>query len=294
MATRQTSSRRALHQNTARPWEAPEDAIRLVPELPIIPKAPQAAPRTGQRPAYVTPEPPPPPVPDEDSQPRRITSSLRAPEDVKLVEEVLLGEPTVPMGPPRRHALSTELVKETFAQRRYGPARYRLHIEESKSGAGGLPGQQPLMLIARKEPVPSIFCGWVDPAQGEAQLRSYGVVSHRYERRHGEPPPLSEEEYDRFLDRLMDALFDAGFQILHLVSNEEELRPSGWRGRFLRRSFLTGLGVTLLTMGAFALGLNAAHLVPWLVQHVPTWLSLTGSIIEQGISWFEAARHLLA
>src|SRR5690242_11885832 len=119
MATRQTSSRRALHQNTARPWEAQEDAIRLVPELPIIPKAPPASPRTGQRPAYVTPEPPPPPsVPDEDSEPRRITSSLRAPDDV------LLGEPTLPMGPPRRDPLSTELVKETFAQRRYGPARY--------------------------------------------------------------------------------------------------------------------------------------------------------------------------
>jgi hypothetical protein len=219
--------------------------------------------------------------------PRRITSSLRAPEDV------LWGEPTIPMGPPRRGPLSTELVTETFAQRRYGPARYRLHIEEAKSGGGGLAGQQPLMLIARKETLPSIFCGWVDPAQGEAQLRSYSVLVHRYERRHGEPPPLSEEEYDRFLDKLMDTLFDGGFQILHLVSNEEELQPSGWRGRFLRRSFLTGLGVTLLVMGAFALGLNAAHLVPWLVQHVPTWVTLTGSAIEQGISWFLSTRHLL-
>jgi hypothetical protein len=274
MATRQTSSRRALHQNTARPWE-------------FIPKAPQATPRsTGQRPAYVTP-PPPPPVPDEDLVPRRITSSLRAPEDV------LLGEPTVPMGPPRRSPLSTELVKETFAQRRYGPARYRLHIEESKSGGAGIPGQQPLMLIARKEPVPPLLCGWVDPAQGEAQLRSYGVLVHRYQRRHGEPPPLSEDEYDRFLDKLMDTLFDGGFQILHFVSDEEELRPSGWRGRFLRRSFRTGLGVTLLVTGAFALGLNAAHLVPWLFQQFPTWIALTSSGLEQGISWFLSTLHLL-
>lgn len=288
MATRQTSARRALHQNTARPWEAQEDAIRLVPDLPIIPKAPQAVPRTGQRPAYVTPEPPPPlPVPEEDWEPRRITSSLRAPEDV------LWGEPTIPTGPPRRDPLSTELVKETFAQRRYGPARYRVHLEEAKSGGGRLPGQQPLMLIARKEQVPPIFCGWVDPAQGEAQLRSYGVLVHRYERRHGEPPPLSEEEYDRFLDKLMDTLFDAGFQILHLVSDEEELRPSGWRGRFLRRSFRTSVGVTLLVMGAFALGLNAAHLVPRLFQQVPTWIAVTGSLIEQGISWFLSTRHLL-
>jgi hypothetical protein len=205
---------------------------------------------------------------------------------------VLLGEPTIPMGPPRRDPLSTELVKETFAQRRYGPARYKLQIEEAKSG-GGLLGQQPLMLVARKEPVPPIFCGWVDPAQGEAQLRSYGVLVRRYERRHGQPPPLSEEEYDRFLDKLMDTLFDGGFQILHLVSDEEEIRPSGWSGRFLPRSFRTGLGVTVLLIGAFALGLNAAHLLPWLLQQVPTWIALTSSIIEQGISWFLATRHLL-
>ena len=275
MATRQTSSRRALHQNTARPWE-------------FIPKAPPAVPRTGQRPAYVTPEPPLlPPVPDEPLELRRISSSLRAPEDV------LWGEPTIPTGPPRRDPLSTELVKETFAQRRYGPARYKLHIEESRSGGGGLAGQQPLMLVARKEPVPPIFCGWVDPAQGEAQLRSWGVLVRRYERRHGEPPPLSEEEYDRFLDKLMDTLFDSGFQILHLVSDDEELRPSGWKSLFLQRSFRTGLGVALLVMGAFALGLNAAHLVPKLFQQVPTWIALTSSAIEQGFSWFLSTRHLL-
>jgi hypothetical protein len=224
-------------------------------------------------------------VPDEALAFRRITSSLRAPEDV------LLGEPTIPMGPPPRGALSTELVLEIFAQRRYGPARYRLHIEEVKSG--GLAGQQQILLIARKESVPSLLCGWVNPAQGEAQLRSYGVLVNRYQRRHGQPPPLSEEEYDRFLDKLMDTLFDGGFQILHFVSDEEELRPSGWRGRFLRRSFRTGVGVTLLVMGAFALGLNAAHLVPWLLQQVPTWAALASSGIEQGISWLLSTLHLL-
>jgi hypothetical protein len=276
MANRQTSTRRALHQNTARPWEAQEDAIKLVPELPILPKAPQAIPRvpsvnTGQRPGYV---PPPPPVMDASME--LPTSSLRFPEDVQL------REPTVPTEPVRPRTLSTELIKETFAQRRYGPARYRLHIEEAKSTGST---QQPLMLVSRKEPLPPLLCGWVDLAQGEAQVRSYGVLVNRYERRHGEPPPLSEEEYDRFLDKLMDTLFDEGFQILHLVSNEEELRPSGWRGRWLRRSFRSGLGAMLLIVGAFALGLNAARLFPWLFQQLPSWIALASSWIQQAASW---------
>lgn len=283
MANRQTSSRRALHQNTARPWEAQEDAIKLVPELPIIPKAPQVIPRvpavpTGWRPAYV---PPPPPVPEEPVE--LPTSSLRFPEDLQLREEII---PTEPYHP---HPLHTELVKETFTQRRYGPARYRLHIEEEKTAGTG---QQPLMLIARKEPLPPLLCGWVDLAQGEAQVRSYGVLVRRHERRHGEPPPLSEEEYDRFLDKLMDTLFDSGFQILHLVSDEEELRPSGWRGRFLRRSFRSGLGASLLVVGAFALGLNVAHLVPWLFQHIPSWNALASSWTEHVTSWLPAVPTL--
>jgi hypothetical protein len=212
------------------------------------------------------------------------TSSLRFPEDVQLQE------PTVPTEPVHQRMLSTDLLKETFAQRRYGPARYRLHIEEAKSTGTS---QQPLMLLARREPVPPLLCGWVDLAQGEAQVRSYGVLVRRHERRHGEPPPLSEEEYDRFLDKLMDTLFDGGFQILHLVSDEEEARPSGWKRRWLRRSFRSGLGGMLLIVGAFALGLNAAHLVPWLFQHVSTWIALASSWIEQAASWLPFVRNLL-
>jgi hypothetical protein len=204
------------------------------------------------------------------------TSSLRFPEDVQLREAAIPTEPLL------RRPLSTALLEETFAQRRYGPARYRLHIEEAKSNGGS---QQALMLVTRKEPVPPLLCGWVDLAQGEAQLRSYGILVRRHERRHGEPPPLSEEEYDRFLDKLMDALFDEGFQILHFVSDEEELRPSGWLSRWLRRSFRSGLGAMLLILGAFALGLNAARLLPWLSQHLPSWIALASSWIEQAASW---------
>jgi hypothetical protein len=194
---------------------------------------------------------------------------------------VVLQEPTIPTGPVYRHALSTELLRETFAQRRYGPARYRLHIEEEKNSLG----QQPLTLIARKEPVAPLLIGWVDLAQGEAQVRSYGVLVHRHERRHGEPPSLSEEEYDRFLDKLMDTLFDSGFQILHLVSDEEEARPAGWKRRWLQRSFRSGPGAILLVLGAFALGLNAARLLPWLFQHVPAWIAQAGSWATQVVSW---------
>ncbi len=260
MANRQTSSRRALHQNTARPWEA---ASQVIPRVPAV--------TTHQRPAYV---PPPPPVPAEFME--LPTSSLRFPEDLQLREAPPAQEPWRP------RVLSLEPVKETFTQRRYGPARYRLHIEEAKSADTT---QQSLMLIARKEPVPSLLCGWVDLAQGEAQLRSYGVLVNRYERRHGKPPPLSEEEYDRFLDKLMDTLFDGGFQILHFVSDEEELRPTGWKHRWLRRPFRSGLGAMLLVVGAFALGLNAARLLPWLFQHIPTWIATASSWIQQAASW---------
>jgi hypothetical protein len=193
-----------------------------------------------------------------------------------------LREPPPAQEPWRPRVLSLEPVKETFTQRRYGPARYRLHIEEAKSADTT---QQSLMLVARKEPVPSLLCGWVDLAQGEAQLRSYGVLVNRYERRHGKPPPLSEEEYDRFLDKLMDTLFDGGFQILHFVSDEEELRPTGWKHRWLRRPFRSGKGALLLVVGAFALGLNAARLLLWLFQHIPTWIATTSSWLQQAASW---------
>lgn len=260
MANRQTGVRRALQQEASPSWEA-----QLIPRVPAVPG--------GLRSGYV---PPPPPVLQAALEPI-ITSSFRAPEDVPL------REPAVRPEGPRRGLSALELLRETFAQRRYGPARYRLHLDEARSG--GRPGQQPLSLVSRKDSLPPIHCGWVDVAQGEAQVRSHGVLARRYERRHGHPLPLDEAEYDRFLDKLLDTLFDEGFQILHLVSDEEDLLSTDSRGAWLRSTFRSGRGVTVLVVGAFALGLNAAHLLPKLLQHAPAWSAHVGSWFAQASTW---------
>jgi len=238
-----------------------------------LPQAPKATPRKS---AHV---PLPPPVPDLDSVDEIITSSFRAPEDLPLPGQQMRTEFA------NQGALMADLLKETFAQRRYGPAKYRLHIEEPSgpSTSGGRQARQPLSLVSRKEPVPAIVCGWVNVAQKEAQVRSYGVVARRYESRHGYPPKLSQDEYERFLDKLMDTLFDGGFQILHLVSDEDAgLATKG--ARWLRRSSRPSLRVALLVVMAFALGMNAERLVPGLMQ-APAWLSQAGTWLDQGMDW---------
>lgn len=245
----------------------------------VLPKAPAA---TAQRKSYV-PLPPPVAEPWDESGDAIITSSFRAPEDLPLEG------PAVMTGFAQQGVLMADLLRETFANRRYGPVRYRLHIEEPSgpSTGGGRQARQPLTLISRKHPVPAIVCGWVDVAQKEAQVRSYGIVAQRYEDRHGYPPKISEEEYERFLDKLMDTLFDGGFQILHLVSDEGSSRAVQ-SARWLMRSCRPSLRVSLLVMGAFALGLSTERLVPG-IQQVPGWLAQAGSWLSQGISW---AAHL--
>lgn len=240
-----------------------------------LPKAPAA---TAQRKSYV-PLPPPVPEPWDDSGDAIITSSFRAPEDLPLEGPAVITELA------QQGVLTADLLHETFAHRRYGPVRYRLHIEEPAglSTGGGRQTRQTLTLVSRKHPVPAIVCGWVDVAQREAQIRSYGIVAQRYEDRHGSPPRLSEEEYERFLDKLMDTLFDGGFQVLHLVSDEGSNRAVQ-SARWLMRSCRPSLRVSLWVVGAFALGLSAERLVPG-IQQVPGWLSQAGSWVSQAVSW---------
>jgi len=258
-----TSSSARKHPMPPRHWEG-------------LPKAPTVS--ASRKSAYV---PLPPPVPDlsEDSSEAIITSSFRAPEDLPLPGVAMRTEFA------QQGVLIADLLRETFAHRRYGPARYRLHLEEPSgpSTGGGRQARQPLSLVTRREPVPAIVCGWVDVAQREAQVRSYGVVAQRYESRHGYPPKLSEEEYERFVDKLMDTLFDGGFQIVHLVSDEES--RSDTKGlRWLRRSARSSAWVTLLVVLAFALGMNAERLAPG-IQQAPSWLSQAGTWLGLGLSW---------
>lgn len=243
-----------------------------------LPKAPAA---TAQRKSYV-PLPPPVPEPWDESGNAIITSSFLAPEDLPLEGHAVITELA-------HQGVTVDLLRETFVQRRYGPVRYRLHIEEPSGlrTGGGRQTRQPLMLVSRKHPVPAIVCGWVDVEQKEAQVRSFGIVAQRYEDRHGHSPKLSEEEYERFLDKLMDTLFDGGFQILHLVSDENSSRAVQ-SARWLMRACRPSLRVSLMVVGAFALGLSAERLVPG-IQQVPGWLAQAGSWASQGIAW---AAHL--
>jgi hypothetical protein len=241
----------------------------------VLPKAPTVS--ASRKSSYV---PLPPPVPDEDeSSDAIITSSFRAPEDLPLPGVAMRTEFA------QQGVLMADLLRETFAHRRYGPARYRLRIEEpaGPSTGGGVQARQSLTLVSRREPVPAIVCGWVNVSQREAQVRSYGVVARRYESRHGYPPKITEEEYERFIDKMMDTLFDGGFQIIHLVSDEDT--GAAMQGvRWLRRATRPSLRVALLVVTAFALGLNAERLAPGLMQ-APAWLSQAGTWLSQGMHW---------
>lgn len=249
----------------------------------VLPKAPAAS---SQRPAYV-PLPPPVPEPWGDSGEGIITSSFRAPEDLPI-PGVATRTKFAEQG-----ALMADLLKETFAHRTYGPMRYRLHLEQPSgpSTGGGHQARQPLTLVSRKGLVPAIVCGWVNVAQREAQVRSYGIVAQRYASRHGAAPQLSEEEYERFVDKLMDTLFDGGFQIVHLVSDENLGLASQGLRRWMR-SARPSLRVTLLAVGAFALGLSAERWVPGL-QQAPAALSQAGTWMAQGITWIAELPSLI-
>ncbi|MBN1203318.1 MAG: hypothetical protein JXB05_00145 [Myxococcaceae bacterium] len=237
------------------PWDAHEQALQLVANaLPILPRVPLIPVVT--QPDYV---PPPPRVSSPFREP--VTSSLRAPEDRLL--PVAGGELRTTFS--HEAALITDLLRAKFAQRRYGPARYRLRVGEPEgpSTAGGLLARQPLSLVTRDGSMPAIVCGWVDISKREAQLRSHGVVVRRHQHHHGSPPSLSAQEYEKFLRKLMDTLFEGGIRLLLLLPDEQEdLAPS--RAEAPRGSLGSVLVVALLIVLAFVMGMNVERVAPWL------------------------------
>jgi hypothetical protein len=162
--------------------------------------------------------------------------------------------------------LIADLLRVRFAKRRYGPARYRLRVDDpdGPSTAGGRLARQALSLVSRDGSVPAIVCGWVDVSKREAQLRSHGVVVRRHQRHHGSPPDLSAQEYEKFLRLLMDTLFEGGIRLLLLLPDEQEAPLARPQAESTRGTLSSILGVTLIAALAFILGMHVAHVTPWL------------------------------
>jgi hypothetical protein len=274
MASRQvrkTGSRGALSQAPELPWSAEDEAVNVLADLPII--LGEASSPVGLSSARL-------PLPDFDEEPS-FTPSLRAPRDLPLPE------PKPRDRAPKKGAQISDFVRSTFAERLYGPVRYRLRIGDpaSSSASSKRRVREPLLLVPSQELEPSILCGWLDVSKKEAQIRSYGIMALRHESHHGEPPSISEAEYSRFLDKLMDTLFDGGIRLVFLVPDTQDFEPTQFNPvpaevapaaspvQPAPRSRRSVFGVLLLVALAFALGMSAEHLLSggsqalsWLAQ----------------------------
>jgi hypothetical protein len=168
-----------------------------------------------------------------------------------------------------RAFLIADLLKDTFSRRFFGRAPYRvLRVDapEGPSTAGGRLARQTISLVAREGAAPSVICGWVDSAKGEAQLRSYESAARRYESHHGTELDLAPEHYERFLEDLVNTLISGGIKVRVLVLDEQVAAPvqgqvSAPRGP-AARSRGRARGGRLLMLG-IVLGLLAGRWVPW-------------------------------
>lgn len=168
-----------------------------------------------------------------------------------------------------RAVLIADLLKDTFASRFFGRSPYRvLRVDEpGPSTAGGLLARRSISLVAREGSAPSVVCGWVDSAKGEAQLRGYESVALRYQTHHGLELDLAPEHYERFLEDLVETLTSGGIKVRVLVLDEElaalvrsQQEPAQKKPSVRARG--RGWGSRLLVL-TFVLGLVAGRLVPW-------------------------------
>ncbi|WP_224360352.1 hypothetical protein [Hyalangium versicolor] len=280
-SARKTGTRFAMSPNRELPWDAEEDAHQLLSELPLLSRAVSSAELRQRRHT-----PLPPPVPDFDDEPS-VTPSLRAPKDRPM-----------PVAAPKKLAAKqsssiTDFLRSAFTQRLYGSSRYQLRIGTlTSSKAGGKRKQrEPLLLAPSQETQPAILCGWLDASRKQAQVRSYGVMALMHENRYGDEPDISEEEYERFLNKLMDTLFDGGIRLVLLapdtgdfettqfnpVPQPQVRQPAAVVSLPPRRSPRARLTVALLAAAAFALGMGAEHLFSKTV-HAPSWLQHVGLV----------------
>jgi hypothetical protein len=120
-------------------------------------------------------------------------------------------------------ALFADRLRDKLSKKIYGRNPHRvLRIDEPEgpSTAGGLLARQSISLIPRRGAAPTIFCGWVDVAKKEAQLRSHESVARRYEAHHGSAIDISPEDYERCLDDLVNALIAGDIKVRVIVPEE--------------------------------------------------------------------------
>jgi hypothetical protein len=277
-------------------WDTLDDATPAAPRPSPVARAPQGATRIdpssiitepdfkrraapvseSSQPDYVPQEPP-------GSDPRIVTSSLRAPTDT----------PLTPAGTDllttfsNQAVMIADLLRERFARKIYGSAFYQLHIDDPSgpSTAGGLLARQPLSLLPQIDLAPAIVCGWVDVSRRDAQLRSYEIVVRRHQSRQGRALPISAEIYERFLDELMNTLFEGGIRVMLVVPDEQEAPPAPLPVPARRHPLRSFLGAVFFIALGFGLGWNSERLVP-LLERVKPW-------IEQVPAWLEVAKRLL-
>ncbi|MDC0714075.1 hypothetical protein POL68_36760 [Stigmatella sp. ncwal1] len=253
---RQTGARRALDA-PALPWDAQKEADPLATgpyTLPPLEIPAQPAPRPSSGGLH--------------SPLSVITQPHYTPGGTSEPASVITAASATSMGPPpsgeklrtafaNKAAVIADLVRAAFARRSYGPASYRLRIDEpdGPSTAGGILARQPISLVSNLESAPAIVCGWVDVSKKESQLRNHAAVVKRHQSRYGRPMDISAEEYERFFNELVDTLFYGGIKVLVLIPDEQEAPPAQVQPR--KAPSRSGLGTFLLLVLAFALGVGA-------------------------------------
>lgn len=291
-----TGARRALSATPELPWDAQEDAANLLVDLPILPRVPSIS-GAAQSASVRSP----PPMRDYDDEPS-FTPSLVAPVDSPQPEKKAPSKSAAPPPKPKKVARIADFVRTAFAERMYGSVRYRLHIGEPPGSKNKRKAREPLLLVPSKDKDPAIFCGWLDVSKKEAQIRSYDVMVLLHESRHGYEPDINQEEYERFIRKLMDTLFDGGIRLVLLVPDMQDHEPTHFNRAPVQRvskpvaetpapaprKLRPVLGVAFLFVLAFTLGMNAEHVFSWLA-HAIVWFRHAPTEFAHAIAWIRQA-----
>jgi hypothetical protein len=271
-------------------------AANLLADLPILPRVPSIS--GAAQSASVRP---PPPMRDYDDEPS-FTPSLVAPVDAPQPAKKATSSRSALPAKPKKVSRIADFVRTAFAERMYGSVRYKLHIGDLPGSKSKRKVREPLLLVPSQNSDPAIFCGWLDVSKKEAQIRSYGVMVLLHENRHGYEPDISQEEYERFIRKLMDTLFDGGSRLVFLVPDMQDHEPTNFNPAPVKRVSKPAaevpapsprrlrpvLGAAFLVVLAFTLGMNAEHFFSWLAPAI-AWFGHAPTAFAHAIAWIRQA-----